>query len=141
MRGRTAGLVRSNPGERAISEDEIMTIFKEKVDEEYLTIAETKEILEGLEVERATDDDREMRYELARAIEHVNRFADLDAEEAEEFVEELLELEKVDEKTAHKIVDLKPRDRDELRAVFAQERYSLSGDELDEILNVVNKYV
>ena len=36
---------------------------------------------------------------------------------------------------------LKPRDRDELRAVFAQERYSLSGDELDEILNVVAQYV
>jgi len=141
MRGRTVGLVRSNPGERAIFEDEIMTIFKEKVDEEYLTIAETKEILEGLEVERATDDEREMRYELARAIEHVNRFADLDVEETTEFVDELLELEKVDDKTAHKIVDLKPRDRDELRAVFAQERYSLSGDELDDILNVVNRYV
>ncbi len=118
-----------------------MTIFKEKVDEEYLTIAETKEILEGLEVERATDDEREMRYELARAIEHVNRFADLDPEEAREFSEELLELEKVDEKTANKIVDLKPRDRDELRAVFAQERYSLSGDELDDILNIVKKHV
>lgn len=118
-----------------------MTIFKEKVDEEYLTIAETKEILEGLEVERATDEDREMRYELARAIEHVNMFASLDAEEAREFVDELVALEKVDEKTANKIVDLKPQDRDELRAVFAQERYSLSGEELDEILNVVKKYI
>lgn len=119
---------------------QIMTIFKEKVDEEYLTVAETKEILEELEVERAEDEDREMRYELARAVEHVNRFALLDPDEAREFTEELLELEKVDEKTAHKIVDLKPRDRDELRAVFAQERYSLSGDELDDILNVVTKY-
>lgn len=118
-----------------------MTIFKEKVAEEYLTVAETKEILENLEVERATDEEREMRYELARAIEHVNRFADIDADEARAFVDELLELEKVDEKTANKIVDLKPQDRDELRAVFAQERYSLSGDELDEILNVVKKYV
>ncbi|HKJ59240.1 MAG TPA: RNA polymerase Rpb4 family protein, partial [Halobacteriales archaeon] len=30
--------------------------------------------------------------------------------------------------------------RDELRAVYAQERYTLSGDELDEILDVVAKY-
>ncbi|WP_092702556.1 RNA polymerase Rpb4 family protein [Halovenus aranensis] len=118
-----------------------MTIFKEKVDEEYLTVAETKEILERLEVERATDDEREMRYELARAIEHTNRFAELDPDDAREFADKLVDLEKVDEKTANKIVDLKPRDRDELRAVFAQERYSLSGDELDEILNVVNQYV
>jgi DNA-directed RNA polymerase subunit F len=117
-----------------------MTIFKEKVDEEYLTIAETKEILEDIEAERAVDEDREMRYELSRAIEHVNRFAELDAEESREFVEELLEHEKVDEKTAHKIADLRPLDRDELRAVYAQERYSLSGEELDEILNTIKKY-
>ncbi|MFC7134946.1 MULTISPECIES: RNA polymerase Rpb4 family protein [Salinibaculum] len=118
-----------------------MTIFKEKVDEEHLTIAETKEILADIEVERAADEDREMRYELARALEHVNRFATLDAEESREFVDQLLELDKVDEATAHKIVDLKPQDRDELRAVYAQERFSLSGDELDDILNVVKQYV
>ncbi|MEF8851125.1 MAG: RNA polymerase Rpb4 family protein [Haloarculaceae archaeon] len=118
-----------------------MTIFKEKVDEEYLTVAETKAILEELERERAADEDREMRYELARAIEHVNRFALLEPEESRAFVEELLELEKVDEPTAYKIADLQPQDRDELRAVYAQERYSLSGDELDEILEVVARYV
>lgn len=118
-----------------------MTIFKEKIDEEYLTIAETKAILEELEVERAADEDREMRYELARAIDHVNRFALLDPEESRQFVEDLLELEKVDETTAHKIADTKPLDRDELRALYAQERYTLSGDELDDILNVVKQYV
>ena len=117
-----------------------MTIFKEKVDEEYLTIAEAKEVLEDIEVERAADEDREMRYELARAIEHVNRFAVLDPEESREFVADLLELEKVDEPTAYKIADMKPLDRDELRAIYAQERFSLSGDELDEILNVVKQY-
>lgn len=118
-----------------------MTIFKEKVDEEYLTVSEAKELLADVEAERALDEDREMRYELARAIEHVNRFAVLEPEESREFVEELMELEKMDEPTAFKIVDLLPQNRDELRSVYAQERYSLSGDELDEILNVVSKYV
>jgi DNA-directed RNA polymerase subunit F len=118
-----------------------MTIFKQIVDEEYVTVAETKEILADIEAERADDEDREMRYELARALEHVNRFATLDPEESREFVAELLDVEKVDEPTAYKIVDLKPQDRDELRAIYAQERYSLSGDELDDILNVVSKYV
>jgi DNA-directed RNA polymerase subunit F len=117
-----------------------MTIFKEKVDEEYLTLAEAKEILEALERERALDEDREMRYELTRAIEHVNRFAQFDPEESREFVADLQQLEKVDEATAYKIVNLLPRDRDELRSIYAQQRYTLSGDELDEILNVVAKY-
>jgi DNA-directed RNA polymerase subunit F len=117
-----------------------MTIFKEKLGEEYLTLAETKEILGELEQERAADEEREMRYELARAIEHVNRFALLDVEESQAFVDELLELEKVDEQTAYKIANTLPRDRDELRAIYAQERFSLSGDELDDVLDVVAKY-
>jgi DNA-directed RNA polymerase subunit F len=117
-----------------------MTIFKEKVDEEYLTISEVKELLEDVEAERAADEERELRYELARAIEHVNRFTVLDPEESLDLVAELEDLEKVDEKTAYKIADLLPQTRDELRAIYAQERYALDGEELDEILNVVAKY-
>ncbi|WP_227131247.1 RNA polymerase Rpb4 family protein [Halorubellus salinus] len=118
-----------------------MTIFKEKLDEEFLTFAETKELLDEVEADRALDEDREMRYELARAIEHVNRFTVLEPEESLELVEELQELEKVDEATAYKIANLLPEDRTELRSVFAKERYTLDGDELDEILNVLAKYV
>jgi DNA-directed RNA polymerase subunit F len=117
-----------------------MTIFKEIVDEEFLTVSETKELLADIETERAMDEDRELRYELARAIEHANRFAVLDPEEAQSLVEDLQDVEKVDEPTAYKIADLLPRDRDELRSVYAQQRYSLSGDELDEILDVVAQY-
>ena len=117
-----------------------MTIFKEVLDEEFLTTPEAKELLAEIESERALDEDREMRYELARAIEHVNRFTALDSEESVEFVGELLDAEKIDEATAYKIANLLPADRDELRSVFAQERYSLSGEELDDVLDVVAKY-
>ncbi|OTE98565.1 MULTISPECIES: RNA polymerase Rpb4 family protein [unclassified Halorubrum] len=117
-----------------------MTIFKEKLDEEYVTTSEAKEILVEIEDERAADEDRDLRYELARAIEHVNRFANLDADESRELVEELTDLDQVDVPTAVKITDLLPEDRTELRSVFAQERYSLDGEELDEILDVVAKY-
>jgi len=118
-----------------------MTIFKKVVDESYLTTPEAKKLLEDVESERALDEEREMRYELARAIEHVNRFSTLEAEESRELVDELLELEKVDEATAYKIADLLPEDRDELRTVFAQGRYTLSGDELDDVLDILVKYI
>ena len=118
-----------------------MTIFKEKVSEEYLTTAEVKELLSEVKQERALEEDRELPYELARTIEHANRFAVLAPEEAEQLVADLHDLEKVDEATAYKIANLKPEDRDELRAIYAQERYTLSGDELDEILNVLAQYV
>jgi DNA-directed RNA polymerase subunit F len=117
-----------------------MTIFKEILDEEYLTTSEVKEILEEIESERALDEDREMRYELTRAVEHVNRFGVLDPEDTRELVEQLQELEKVELETAFKIADLLPQDRNELRAVFAQERYALDGEELDEILDIVAQY-
>ena len=117
-----------------------MTIFKEKVDEEYLTTAEAKAILAEIEADRAADEDRELRYGLARAIEHVNRFGHLDAEESRELVEALVELDPIDVSTAVKITDLLPEDRTELRSVFAQERYSLDGEELDEVLAIVAKY-
>ena len=118
-----------------------MTIFKDKLDAEHVTVAEVKDVLEAVEEERALDEDREMRYELARAIEHVNEFAHLDAEEAADLVLELRELEKVDEETAFRIADLQPADRTELRSLYAQQRYALDGEELDAILNVVAKYV
>lgn len=117
-----------------------MTIFKEKIDEQHLTVSEAKELLADIEAERAADEDREMRYELARAIEHVNRFTVLDPEESLELVEELESRDKVDEATAYKIANLLPQSRDEMRAVFAQERYSLSTEEIDDLLDVIAKY-
>jgi len=117
-----------------------MTIFKETVEEEYLTVSEAKELLAEVEAERSQEEERELRYELARAIEHANRFAVLDPEESRELVSELADLDTIDEAIAYKIADLLPQSRNELRAVFAQERYALDGDELDEILDVVAKY-
>ena len=117
-----------------------MTIFKEILDEEYLTISEVKRVLDEIEAERALDEEREMRYELTRAVEHVDRFGVLDPEDTRALAEELHELEKVTVETAFRIADLLPEDRNELRAVFAKERYALDGDELDEILDVVARY-
>ena len=117
-----------------------MSLFKETLEEELLTVPEAKEMLADVEAERAADEDRELRYELARAIDHVNRFAVLDIEESKELVAELEELEYVDEPVAYKVANLLPRSRTELRAVFAQERYALDGDQLDRILEIVAKY-
>jgi DNA-directed RNA polymerase subunit F len=117
-----------------------VTIFKRKVSEEYLTVAEVKELLQDVEAERAADEERELRYELTRAIQHVNQFARFPGSDGRALVEDLLELGTLDDAAAHKVADLLPEDRDELRAVFAKERYGLEGDELDDVLNVVSRY-
>jgi len=114
-------------------------IVKEKLDEEYVTVAEVKETLNEMAEERS-EQDREMAYELRQSLDHANEFAVLDADEARELLEEVREFEQVDDFVAHKIADLLPENRDELRAIYAKERYSLDTDEIDEILNVVAKY-
>ena len=118
-----------------------MTIFQEIVSEEYLTVSEVKEYLQKIEKERSLDEDRELPYELARTIEHVNRFSVLGAKEARELVNKLIELDKVNTLTACKIADLLPQSRDELRSVYTQNRHNLDGEELDKILVIVAEYV
>ena len=114
-------------------------IVKDKLDEEYVTVSEVKDVLNEIAEERSGQE-REMAYELRRSIDHVNAFAVLDVDDAQDLRDELQEFDEVDSFVAHKIVDLMPEDRGQLRAVFAKERYSLDGDELDDILNVVAKY-
>ena len=48
-----------------------------------------------------------------------------------------MKLEKMTTEIAVKIADIRPVNRDELRAVYAKERFTLSEEELDRILDIV----
>jgi DNA-directed RNA polymerase subunit F len=63
------------------------------------------------------------------------------AEKSRDLVEELLKLEKVKPDIAFRIANIAPKSRDELRAIYAKEKFSLSGDELDEILELVKPHL
>jgi DNA-directed RNA polymerase subunit F len=52
-------------------------------------------------------------------------------------VEELCKLEKMNPEIAVKIADIRPKTKDELRAIYAKERFTLSEEELDSILEIV----
>ena len=104
--------------------------------EEKVTLPEVREILLRVEAERLGHE-REMSYELRRSIEHANLLAKTTPEKARALVEALSGLEKMRPEIAHRIANLMPRSRDELRAIYAKERYSLTGEELDAILEIV----
>jgi len=112
-------------------------IVKQVLSEELLTLAEVKEILNK---EKKGSED-EMKYEKKRALEHVNKFAKTDAKASRELVNELIKLDKMKPEVGVKIADLMPRNRDELRAIYAKERYTLSDSELDKILDIVRRYI
>ncbi|NPV62645.1 MAG: RNA polymerase Rpb4 family protein [Methanotrichaceae archaeon] len=110
-------------------------IVKNILQEEILTLAEVKELLDQIKERRA--DEEELGYELRRAIRHAEIFAHGTGEENRRMVEELMKLEKMTTEIAVKIADIRPVNRDELRAVYAKERFTLSEEELDRILDIV----
>jgi len=98
-------------------------------------LAEVKEILDQIRLKRA--DEEELGYELRRAIRHAELFSKGTAEESRAMVAELMKLEKMSPEIAVKIADIRPITKDELRAIYAKERFTLSEEELNNILEIV----
>jgi DNA-directed RNA polymerase subunit F len=110
-------------------------IVKSVLKEDLMTLAEVKEALDEIRLKRA--DEEELGYELRRAIRHAELFAQGTAEESRRMVEELMKLEKMTQEIAVKIADIRPITKDELRAIYAKERFTLSEEELNGILDIV----
>ena len=114
-------------------------MFKEVKEFDFITIAEAKEIMEKIAKERQKR--AELLFETRRALKHLRTFAKLPADKAKELVEELMKLPQVPRKDiAVKLADIMPRIPDEVRIIYAKERYTLSEEQIREILEVVNKY-
>jgi len=112
-------------------------IVKNILKEELLTLSEVRAILEEIRTRRA--DEEELGYELRRAIRHAELFSEGTAEESRAIVDELNKLEKINPEIAIKIADIRPKTRDELRAIYAKERFNLSEEELDAILEIAHR--
>jgi DNA-directed RNA polymerase subunit F len=108
--------------------------------EERVTLSEVRDVLSGVEAERL-EAGREMSYELRKSIEHANQLAKIPAGNSRALVEELLKVEKMKPDIAFRIANVVPRSRDELRGVYAKEKFSLTGEELDEILGLVASHL
>jgi DNA-directed RNA polymerase subunit F len=109
------------------------------ISEEKITLPELRGVLLSVESSRINAG-KEMSYELRRSIEHANQLAKTTPEKAQALVAELSKLEKIKPEIAYRIANIMPKTRDELRAIYAKERYTLSTDELDAILNIVAEY-
>lgn len=104
--------------------------------EEFLTLAEVRELLETEKEERG-----ELSPEQGYAHQHVEAFARLRPKKARRLVEELMGLEFVSPFNAVKIADLQPQDPDEVRSIFAKERFTLGKEDVARILKMVEKHL
>jgi DNA-directed RNA polymerase subunit F len=115
-------------------------IIKKVISEELLTLPEVKETLNTIRDEREKAG-VELRYEQRRAVEHANTFSKVGGKASRDMVNELLTLEKMKLDIAVRIASLGPRSKDELRSIYAKERFTLTDAELKTILDIVAKYI
>lgn len=111
-------------------------IVKEILSEELLTLSEVKGILHQIMEERMQNEE-ELGYELRKAINHADTFSKASPEKSRELVDKLMTLEKMKPDIAIRIADIMPQTRDELRSLYAKERFTLSDTELDQMLEMV----
>ena len=107
-------------------------IGKKVIDTDPITITEVKEMLGEL------SEHYELTYEQNLALDHVTKFSKLDEEAAKKLVEELSEI--IKKTQAIKIADIMPEDMADLRLIFAKERGSFKQEDMEKILEIVNKY-
>lgn len=103
--------------------------------EKYISLARVKELLEK---------DKESRGLLVTqnaALEHAQAVTSLTADDTEKLIEELRGVSVVNDYTAVKIADVLPRFPVDLRAIFSKERVNLEPESIDQILEIVAKYL
>ena len=100
-----------------------------------VSLAEVKNILKKISKER-----KELIYEQKIALEHAERFARLTAKQTKDLIAELMKVEHVEEMQANKIADILPNTEDDVKAIFAKERYTPNDKEVKTILEIVKKH-
>jgi len=81
----------------------------------------------------------QIQYEHKLALDHVRLLAQTSPEDSKAIIEKVIDLEHVDEYYAAKIADILPMHPDDVRSIFARERFSLGRDEIDSIINAVKE--
>ena len=104
------------------------------IKEEPITQAEVKEILTKI-----SKDKEELEYVQKKTLTNVEHLANISAADAQAAVAELEELG-LDKEKAIEVVNLLPRNKEELRTIFSKERKQPETEELEKILEAVSKY-
>ncbi|MCK4415623.1 MAG: hypothetical protein KAU84_00575 [Thermoplasmatales archaeon] len=100
-----------------------------------VSLSEVKNMLKKIEKER-----KELIYEQRIALEHAQKFAKLSVKQTKDLIKDLMKLENIGESHAYKIADILPTTEDDVKAIFAKERFTLSESEIKNILKVIGKY-
>lgn len=111
-------------------------IGKKVLQERWLTDAETRALLE-----KRFGGGEEPNYIQKTTLEHLQKFIKLTPDDSTGMVEALVKSsEKMKPEIATKIANLLPKYEEDVRAIFAKERFALTKEEIGSILGIVAKY-
>ena len=119
---------------------------KKIINEEMMTLPELREELISIRDQRAGGVEetegsvRTPSYELRKSIDHADTLGKCSVDTAKALYEELVALEKITPTIAARIVNIMPASREEVRAIYAKERFVLVTEDVDQILDIIRKY-
>jgi len=102
--------------------------------EKFVTSYEARKIL------KKRSKESELNYEQKNALDYLNKFCKVPEKEISSMVGELRKIEKLQERHIVSIVEMMPRDDDDLRLLFANDRIVLSDDEKKKIVSAVKRH-
>jgi len=105
------------------------------MEESFVSLSELKVILEKEKAVRG-----ELNSEQQYSLSHAALSARVHPEKVPAIVKELMEIPMMSPFNAVKIVDLMPTHMDDVRAIFAKERFALSKEDAEKVLEIVGKY-
>jgi DNA-directed RNA polymerase subunit F len=81
----------------------------------------------------------QIQYEHKLALDHVHLLSKIDPKASKAIMKKVIELEHVNDYYAAKIADILPMHPDDVRSIFARERFSVGRDEIDSIIAAVKE--
>ena len=106
------------------------------VEEKNLSLAEIRDLLDKEKAARPS-----LSMEQQYALQHASLFTRVTPDQVHKLVKELMEIPMMSEFNAVKIADLLPTHGDDVRAIFAKERFALSKEDMDRVLEIVRQYL
>jgi len=100
-----------------------------------VSLAEVKNILKKVEKER-----KELIYEQRIALDHAHKFALMPVKKTNELINDLQKIEIIKEIHAFKIADILPTTEEDVKAIFAKERFTPSETDIKNILKIIEKH-
>lgn len=85
-------------------------------------------------------DEEGMSYEQKICIDFLKKNVDINVTDVREAMKELQDVGRIKGRQAAMIINTMPGDKDDMRLLFSKERTSLSDDQIEAALEVVDKY-